>query len=230
MLCDYGCDKEAKYKLKSGKWCCEKFWQRCSSIRKKNSEAKLGENSAWFGKFHSNETKKKISEGNKGKIMSLEAREKISINHTNISGKNNPMYGKKHSRKSKQEMSRSHKKLFLNPEFCKKFSEQFQTKPNKLEKIMIDILNKNFPEQYEYVGNYKFWIEGQNPDFVDRENKKIIEVFGDYWHGKEFTGKDPEKNEKEKVENFKKHGYRTLIIWEHELSNIVKIVNKINSI
>jgi len=29
MICEYGCGKEAKYKLKNGKWCCNKFFQQC---------------------------------------------------------------------------------------------------------------------------------------------------------------------------------------------------------
>lgn len=37
MLCNYGCGKEAKYKLKNGKWCCCKSPNSCSKIRNKNS-------------------------------------------------------------------------------------------------------------------------------------------------------------------------------------------------
>ncbi len=29
MVCDYGCGKIGKYKFKNGKWCCEKYYQRC---------------------------------------------------------------------------------------------------------------------------------------------------------------------------------------------------------
>ncbi len=37
-LCDYGCKKEAKFQLPSGKWCCSSSYNKCSKIRKKNSD------------------------------------------------------------------------------------------------------------------------------------------------------------------------------------------------
>lgn len=38
MLCDYGCGKEANYKFKNGKWCCEKRIESCSGHSKKIKE------------------------------------------------------------------------------------------------------------------------------------------------------------------------------------------------
>jgi len=37
MLCVYGCNQEAKFQLKNGKWCCSEKHQSCPEIRKKNS-------------------------------------------------------------------------------------------------------------------------------------------------------------------------------------------------
>lgn len=53
---------------------------------------------------HSEETKKKISENQKGKIISEEHKEKISIKAKERLSKpeNNPMYGKKHSEETKE--------------------------------------------------------------------------------------------------------------------------------
>lgn len=36
-VCEYGCGKESKFKLKNGKWCCEDSYTKCINIRKKNS-------------------------------------------------------------------------------------------------------------------------------------------------------------------------------------------------
>jgi len=44
MLCDYGCDEKAKYKLKNGKNCCQKHYSSCRSVKEKNS---LGVKSAY---------------------------------------------------------------------------------------------------------------------------------------------------------------------------------------
>lgn len=38
-LCDYGCGKEANHQLKNGKWCCENSFNKCISIREKNSNS-----------------------------------------------------------------------------------------------------------------------------------------------------------------------------------------------
>ncbi len=40
MLCEYGCEQEAKYQFKNGKWCCSKSFSKCPMIRKKRSEYK----------------------------------------------------------------------------------------------------------------------------------------------------------------------------------------------
>jgi len=38
MLCEYGCKNEAKFKMTSGKMCCESHYSKCPELRKKNSE------------------------------------------------------------------------------------------------------------------------------------------------------------------------------------------------
>ncbi len=72
-LCDYGCGQEAKYKLKNGKWCCNKSHNSCPIRRRKNSESQKGHLPWNKGKtgIYSEETLRKMSEvqpWNKGKI------------------------------------------------------------------------------------------------------------------------------------------------------------------
>jgi len=99
---------------------------------------------------------------------------------------------------------------------------------NKVENKLKNILEKNnLP--FNYVGNGKIWFRGEtqafNPDFLSKNPKHIIELFGDYWHNRE----DMKLRDKERLETYSKYGYKTLIIWEHELNNLstIKIVNKI---
>ena len=57
--------------------------------------------------------------------------------------------------------------------------------------------------------------------------KKLIELFGDYWHSKERTGIEPKEHERKRIEHFKQFGFDTLIIWEHELKDLNKVKNRI---
>lgn len=85
MICDYGCGQEGKYQLKNRKWCCSKSQNSCPILRKKFSESHKGEKNYWYGKYRSEETKRKMSE-----------------NHADVSDKNHPMYGKHHTEESKK--------------------------------------------------------------------------------------------------------------------------------
>jgi len=107
---------------------------------------------------------------------------------------------------------------FKDPEFIEKFLKGCNTKPNNHEQFLINFLS-NFTNGFEYVGNFKVWIGGKNPDFIDKENKKIIEYFGRYWHS--------DNDENKRIFHFKKYGYKTLVIWEEELKDLVLLKQKI---
>jgi len=93
-----------------------------------------------------------------------------------------------------------------------------KTKISLSEVKIIQLIIK-YSMTFRYVGNSKFWIQGKNrwynPDFIDEENKIIIEVFGNYWHGSEKA----KIADKERIETYKNKGYLPIIIWEHELKN-----------
>lgn len=42
IICDFGCNQQAHYKLKNGKNCCCNSFNKCSCIKKKNSESRKG--------------------------------------------------------------------------------------------------------------------------------------------------------------------------------------------
>lgn len=75
----------------------------------------------------------------------------------------------------------------------------------------------------EYQINVKaevMTLGGKVPDFVNvNGQKKIIELFGDYWH-------EPEE-EQERIDLFAKYGYQTLVIWDYELKDVNKLKEKI---
>ena len=100
--------------------------------------------------------------------------------------------------------------------------------PNAPERRLRNGLNKMFPGEYKYVGDGSFTIGYKNPDFVNiNGQKRIIELFGDYWHSKKMTGKTKKQEENQRVKHFAKCGYKTLIVWEHELKNIKQLKRKL---
>ena len=63
-----------------------------------------GENCAMYGKHHSEQSRKKMSDAHKGKSMSKEHYDKLS---KAFKGENNPFYGKHHSEEVRKKMSES---------------------------------------------------------------------------------------------------------------------------
>ena len=120
------------------------------------------------------------------------------------------------------------KKNWKNPEFNRKTRQAIlkscYKKPNKVEKLLNKILNKLFSKEYKFVGDGEIILGGFNPDFINiNGQKKIIELYGDYWHNlPEYKERD-----KRRIITYKREGYKTLIIWEHEFKNQIKIVDKI---
>lgn len=183
--------------------------------------------------FHQKEeTKNKISDGLKiayqqgrkknymtGRHLSEETKKKISLG--NLGKRKVSLEGKRHLSEIMREGGSIRARSFQNQ------------KPNKPEKILIEIIkSNNLP--FNYVGDGSIYFKGKNhsfnPDFLSKNPKHIIEVFGDYWHNlHKHSLKD-----KERLETYSKYGYKTLIIWEHELNprwktNLTReqLVNKI---
>lgn len=142
--------------------------------------------------------------------------------------------GRHHTKDSKKKMrlknyllGKSYEEVFGKEranEIKKKWWSKNIIKPNKPEKIMINIIKENnLP--FNYVGNGQVIIGGFCPDFLSKNPKYIIEVNGDYWHN---LPKAKEKD-KRKLKTYSKYGYKTLTIWEHELKNPNQVLNKINN-
>ena len=111
---------------------------------------------------------------------------------------------------------------FQNPDWVRYFYERCGNKFNKSEQKLKAILDKNFPNQWEFVGDGKLVIGGKIPDFANINGKKqVIEMFGTYWH----NGENPQK----RINSFMHFGFATIVIWEHELKNESAIVDKIKN-
>jgi len=131
MICFYGCEKEAIYQFKNGKWCCSKHRQKCNAERERNKIRSRGEGNPMFGRIgeknpfynkkHSSKSKELMSINNAAKRpevrkkMSDSAKERIKkfpIVRNDTKGSKNGMYGKKHSIETKKIWSLKRKGIF----------------------------------------------------------------------------------------------------------------------
>jgi very-short-patch-repair endonuclease len=135
--------------------------------------------------------------------------------------------GKKRTPQQRANLSAGVKKACQNPEVRKKYSQAVKKtwddpviaarrvaatlagsfkRPTGLEKRIIGILDKHFPNEWKYVGDGQFLIGRKCPDFVHATEKWVIEAFGRYWH-------EPDDEPKRK-NDLAEYGYRTLVLWE----------------
>lgn len=207
-------------------------------------DKKIKRRTAWNkGIPRSKEVKEKVSKANKGKIswnkgLTKETDERVAKgSKKNRNWKNPEKVFEKISKKAKERLKDKTKhsmygkkrpdvsKWNKDPEFIKKKLKGLIKKPNKAEGELIAIINQNnLP--YKYVGDGQLIVDFKNPDFINTNGeKKIIELFGDYWHNK--LNISWHRTEKGTKKVYSKYGFSTLIIWEHELKDESQVINKI---
>jgi group I intron endonuclease len=120
-----------------------------------------GELSPNWGKKHSEETKKKISDSNKGKECYWKGKERP--NHSErMKGENNPFYGKKHSEESLNKIreaarTRKSKNYKINLDIAREIRYRYIN-----EKITVTKLAKEYGLSRKYCGELirgKYWRE-----------------------------------------------------------------------
>ncbi len=187
----------------------------------------IGEKNPFYKKNHTEETKRIMSLFRLGKPnLKLSGIPKSEEHRRNIS--------KSKLGKPLPKVSETLKRLYSEGKLISPFKDKnIQKKchqhkiPNKPEKQMIKIIKENnLP--FNYTGNGAIWFRGQNhsfnPDFLSKNPKHIIEIFGDYWHNLLRI----KKRDIERIGTYKKYGYKTLVIWENELKNPNQVIEKIN--
>ena len=131
-----------------------------------------------------------------------------------------------HTEETKRLMSESHKELWKDSEYAKWMSEKWCRKPNGPECQLQGVLDNHFLNEWKYVGDGSFWVEGKNPDFMNVNGKKcVIEIFGYYWH-------DPiifpnRLSEEELIAHYRKCGFECIVFWEFDVYNEEEVVARV---
>lgn len=122
--------------------------------------------------------------------------------------------------KTRMKMSKKQKELWSNKEYAKKSLKRMvagrHKRPTSYEKKITSLcIENNLP--FVYVGNGNFFIGTKNPDFINENEKMIIEVFYSYYKIIAFGSVENYKTQRE--EYFKKYGYKVLFLDENDLNN-----------
>jgi len=224
-------------------WTAERRKKQGERLRGKKRPEISGENHPFYGKKRPEHASKLRGrkrpehsirmKGERNPAKRLEVRMKISKALAGVKK------SKEHCRKNseaKKKYYREHPEAVKN--FLKLRNEVWNTqknvivekilkaaskRPNKAEQRLNSILQSLLSGEYKYVGDGEFILGGKCPDFINiNGKKKIIELFGEFWHEK-----DKRDNGQNRVDFFKEYGYDTLIIWEGELQNEPALKNKI---
>lgn len=148
-----------------------------------------------------------------GKPHTEEAKRKISESMKKAHRKSNWWKGREHKESTKRILSEKQKAKWRNPTYRITQGSAQARKPTKAEKRLLTLLNKWFPNEWMYVGDEALFIEGRNPDYVNKNGqRKVIELFGEYWH---------EEGEVAAYDKFYTSiGYKCLVVWVSEFKDL----------
>jgi len=180
------------------------------SFWKENPDKLVARNAKLTGLKRSKESIERIREGKKGIPCPEHVKEYLS----------NLFRGRTFSKEHREKLGIKTKERWNNYTDEEKANcvrkMRTQLKPTKLELALSELLS----EEWKYVGDNEVIIGCKNPDFINvNGQKKLIEVFGRYWH--------TEEDESVRIKHFKQYGFKTLIIWEEELQNKEDLLVKI---
>ena len=97
-----------------------------------------------------------------------------------------------------------------------------EKRPTRPERNLISLVEKR-KLPLRYVGDSTLRIGCLNPDFIATNgDKKVVEVFGCYWHGclaHYPRVVSPIKREKNRRAYYHREGYDLFVMWEHDLES-----------
>ena len=189
------------------------------------------------GRHHTEEAKRKIREGNRGKHLVKRGSSKVlrpclTCQTLTINAKFccKTCMGKNLKWREGQRVSKVGKSHSNN--HTQHWLRSNHQKPTKPELHLLELIQKNnLP--YVYTGNGEVILGGSCPDFINTtERKQLIELYGCYWHRCPKCGFEDRGNrrmkDKNRVQNYAQLGYETIVVWGHELRNEDEVLRRLD--
>lgn len=103
------------------------------------------------------------------------------------------------------------------------------------EQKLEQILHENFSGDWRYTGQGDIVIGRCSPDFFHVNGKKaIIELYGCYHHNCPTCKLEPfprsPDQDLRRIQMFEDMGFKTLVIWQHQLKDPDQIVNRVRGV
>lgn len=225
----------------------EGYKKFCS--RKCSSKYFSGENGSFYGRTHSEESLRKIGKASSERRHTEEGKKNISeglkrsykengdfhktegyqdkmstslMGHESSEERNQKIKEGRslYYKKWKKKDSQSYKKW--TSKRIKSSLAKICERPNVFERTCFEnILEKEFPGKFKYVGDGSVLINFKSPDYINEEDKIIVLCHGIYWHllkdGFENCVENKKLIERRDAKSFEKAGYNVVIIWEDEV-------------
>lgn len=165
-----------------------------------------------LGRSHTPETRQRLSDIQKGRVLSPEHRARIAAGVKRDYAKK----GGTHTPETRAKQSASMVKRLARGEGPT--NTFFDTKPELAVEAALKQLGAVYAKQGQVIGVNALW------DFIIHDRKLIVEVHGCYWHGCEPCGHiadNPENQARDvaKASAVQARGWTVLAIWDHSVKN-----------
>lgn len=193
--------------------------------RAKGRDALRGERNPWFGKHHTAETRAQMSETRRGKRC-----KPFSAEH--CARLSEALRGKHPTTETRHKLSELGRHRWQDPIWRERqiaaWLKAQRVRPTAPECRTQEVLDRHFPGEWKYTGDFNMWIGGKNPDFIALNGRKaVLEVFGDWWHNEEHTGIPRERAVSDRIAHFANYGFRCLVLWASELANEDSVISRV---
>lgn len=106
------------------------------------------------------------------------------------------------------------------PGLCTRGPNLLEQQVGKMAPTLLFTGDGTFWKRLSSLTCYKnpdFILPGPDPEHPHKDVTRVVEVFGDFWHSRIFTGKATFDHEQELIEAFAEIGIQCLVLWESEI-------------